>query len=286
MTSTTSGGVGRILYMANTEGNAVDTNNMEVTDQNSLTPAPIQVDSKDAVLLIISDENINALLTSPLTAELLDNTGVPITYADSPTITTTTTATAINARADGTMRSGSLYSLAVSGGNSGTTSIYIDDHAPVVLGYEEQGDNLELTMIGEPLPTAVTDFSGTYSGFAAATRILPIASSIISRTTNFKMVVGFANGESTITSFAANFGATHGSISASNIPINANATFTSADGGTVTFTAATDTVTGTITTGGSGTLLGQFHGTTANGVTGAFHNSANTVLGGFAGSKE
>ena len=266
-TNTASGGVGRIV---NT-----------------------QVDSKDAILLIITDANIGALLQDPLTAHLLDNTGVPFTYADMSSIQTTSQGTVVNARADNTLRSGLVYVRPLIGGTStGGTSFYIDEHSPVVLAYESAGNNLQVTTIGEPLsrlPSTTDVFSGTYSGAAGASRIV-LAPSLAHGYAPFKMVVGFANGESSITSFEANFGDRHGSVSASSIPINnTNGTFTSTGGGTVNFTAGNDPDTGIINStanAGSGTLLGQFHGLDASGVTGAFHNSANTVLGGFAGSKE
>ena len=257
-----------------------------------------QVDSKNAILLIISDANINALLQAPLTAtELLDNTGIALTYADMPSILTDTAGTAVNARAGGTTRSGTVYENPEIGStnNFDSNNIYIDSHAPVVLGYDTQ-DNLEFTMIGEPLsrmPTTTDAFSGIYSGFAAIARNTLSAVHLHAHST-FQMQVTVANAMPTVSSFSASFahtdGTSEGSVSASNISIDNNlGTFS----GTATFTAGQRGTAGgggvavsIIPTGGTGTLLGQFHGVDAAGVTGAFHNSANTVLGGFAGSKE
>ena len=249
-----------------------------------------QVDSKDAILLIISDASINALLQAPLTAtELLDNTGIALTYADMPSILTDTAGTAVNARAGGTTRSGTVYENPEIGStnNFDSNNIYIDSHAPVVLGYDTQ-DNLEFTMIGEPLsrmPTTTDIFSGTYSGFAAMARN-NIADVHVYSNSTFEMQVAVVNDMPTISNFSASFldfvDRSTGSISASSIAINNNGTFS----GTATFTAGGRGIASLVQTSGTGTLLGQFHGVDAAGVTGAFHNSANTVLGGFAGSKE
>ena len=291
MTST-SGGVGRVLHRADMDGNAVDASGETLTDQNNLTPAPFEVDDKEAVLLIISDTNINALLQAPLTTKLLD-LDTTITYADTPTIQDGAgSGRPIFAHStDNTVVSGRIFPQP----DSSASNVYIDGHAPVVLGYEVStgftGENPEFAIIGEPLPTTLDDFSGTYSGFAAVAR--ENSGRINSERGTFQMMVSFANGESTITRFDADFVSggfssptMSGSIDATNIPI-ANGIFSNANGGTVTFVAGPAALSVINTdNAGSGTLLGSFHGTAGNGVTGAFHSANNSVFGGFAGSKE
>ena len=264
--STTSGGVARVI----------DT----------------QVNRKDAVLLIIAEANINALLQAPLTTQLLDSTGAAINYAATPrpTLQTATTGTPVTISRGGiTITKGNLYTNPLDSNNMRSFSnVYIDNSAPVVLNYEAPtGANrgttsLEFTMIGEPLsrmPTTTDVFSGTYSGFAAVTRKSGV--SILYDSGTFDMNVGFSNGMSTITNFEADFGE-DGSVTASSININTNGDFT----GTANITAGTKFLPAIDSSDTSGSFYGQFHGLDAAGVTGVFHNSANTVLGGFAGSKE
>ena len=264
-----------------------------------------EVDGKDAILMIISETAIGSLLDDPDNAttgtKLLDEDAT-IDYSGArPTIKPNPASmTPFNARGtDNSGQSGIVYqpTAAAVGGSSDGSVVYIDDHAAVVLGYENSTDaNMEITMVGEPLsfsrmPTTM-DFSGTYSGFATAISKTNTFSLLTESRNAFNMVVGSTG---SITSFDVNFGAENGMVAAMNIPIDiTDGTFASDENSTVTFTAGSSDA-GTINSTGastSGTFLGQFHGMDAIGVTGAFHNSADaattapTVIGAFAGSKE
>ena len=269
------------------------------------TTGQLQIDGKDAVLMVISDTAIDTLLSDPGMTALLDEDAT-ITYAARPSIKTGTTPS--NITVNGSVRGAEYLPLDASG-SSGDTRIYIDNHAAVVLGYEIAANdgtaNIEFTMLGEPLPripTTLASFSGTYSGYFAMARSI-FGSAILADDATFTMEVNFGTSESEIRSFSANIATglgSVGSVTATNIPIsNETGSFDSTNGGTVTFGAGTTraNVVSSSDAGERGHFVGQFHGSaTAPGVTGAFHNGtvdengmvtqAPTVLGGFAGSKE
>ena len=236
--------------------------------------ADTQIDNTDAVLLIISETMIDMLQNSPaMTGLLSDNTTINYGAWDSANPQnafggTATMTSNVNARGGSNTKSGTLYALS-------STSVYIDDHAPVVLGYASGGSNMEFISIGAPLSGIPTTMTATYSGLAAYAQ--KTLNQVISTNSVFEMEVNF--GTSNISNFTATFGQDL-TLTAANIRINPNGTFNSAAGGTVTARVGVRAIMQ------SGSLLGQFHGMDANGVTGAFHNDTNTFLGGFAGSKE
>ena len=231
------------------------------------TEGQLQVDGKEAVVLVIANSGINALLQAPLMTALLDEDAT-ITYADTPTIRTGTTGIEF---ADGDF----YLNLVDDAGADDDIAVYIGEQAPVVMGYVKDGSAYEFTMVGEPLSRMPTGMTATYSGFAVVGRVGNPTTGTLDMTVDF--------GTAAITDFEADFSG-HGSVTASGIDINPNGDFS----GAVTFTAGTNQapMINIINAGGSGTLYGQLHGTEATGVTGAFHNSGNNILGGFAGSKE
>ena len=289
MASTTSGGIARLATETIDPSGTImpSTADAGVTFANGR----LQVDGKEAVLLVMTDTDINALLQDPLTTQLLMDDAT-IDYSSArPTINDNPAGmTPHNARgASNSGQSGVIYQPS----DASEFVVYIDDHAAVVMGYEASltNSNPEFTMIGEQfssrMPTTVDAFSGTYSGLAAVAADSGLL--LISESAPFKMGVDF---DTAMDSFTADFTAdfeTDGMVTATDIPIDlASGTFASDENSTVTFTAGSD-MTGVIygdRASTSGNFLGQFHGEDASGVTGAFHNSDNSLLGGFAGSKE
>ena len=261
------------------------------------TTGQLQLDGEEAVLLVITDTDINALLQAPLRTQLLLDDGFVNYAATDANGNRQPTGNGRDLRAimahstDNNLTSGRLFERQVDGTSTNTLA-YFDSHAPVVLGYESQDSrrNVEFTMIGEPfrMPTTMDDFSGTWSGFAIAARRTFFGRLVDD--TSFSLRVDVTAGVPTIGNFSAVFtdvnDMTQGSVSASDIAIDT-------DHGTFSGAATFDDSIGTgvvIHENGPGHLLGQFHGTDAAGVTGAFHNGSDTqapsIFGAFAGSKE
>ena len=260
----------------------------------------VMVDNQPAILLVMSNTGIGGLLDDPTTTELLSNTAI-IDYgawssASPQSVLTGTAITTvdINGRGTANAKSGTVHAqVGQAGGQASQTYVYIDDHAAVVLGYEAVGDgNLEFTMLGEPLSRMPTAMTATYSGFAnvAVKNNAGTLISNLSGSDTFDMEVNF--GTAMITGFTATFGSStapsvpnlDGTVTASGITINANGDFS----GTAAFAQGAGGADGALISANdaNGSIYGQFHGDEAVGVTGAFHNSDNSVLGGFAGSKE
>ena len=302
----TSGGFARV-----TTSDIVDSSGMAAgtvmagTGVTFDTDGQLQLDSTPATLSIISTAAIGGLLGNPATTRLLDDNSVlnygawsSATPANAMTgmAASTRNITARGPSGQTQTQSGVLHvQPTTTADSSGTTNIYIDDHAAVVLSSEVGSpfDRLELTAIGAPfsrMPNTLDVFSGTYSGYAVVITSVQDAA-VLDGQGIFDMQVAFDTSAmtSSITTFTAEFTSSSGaagSVSASNIPIDN-------DHGTFAGTAAFDAIDAArmareviLTDDMNGRLFGQFHGENAAGVTGAFHNSDNSVLGGFAGSKE
>ena len=229
-----------------------------------------QVDGKDAIIIIATDNDYANLMADPSGTHLLSNT-TSLDYSGARPMA----GGAFSATAN--ITTGVLYETT-------DTLLYIDNNSAVALAYQGTArnfvDHLQFVTVGEPLSNLPTGNAAlTYSGLAAMG--IDADGFNIAEHAIFNMGVNF--GTEMVTSFSADFGG-DGSIAASNLPIDTSlGSFT----GALTFTPPTmNPAAAMITTDTTGTMYGQFHGDGATGVTGGFHSMNNALLGAFAGSKE
>ena len=231
---------------------------------------------------------IAALLAAPATTDALA-TDSYIHYATKPTTGLvpngmTVVSGDINYRGESNAKSGTSYTSA-----DDFITVYIDDHASVVVG----ADLLiaQFVAIGEPYETATLP-SGQfrYSGIAMYNAELSTGGGNRGGG-GFKMRVDFA--ERKVTDFQAVMNNNNGQLTTdavtaaglaavNDIRIDPN---TGAFRGGLNFVRGTD-ATPAIENPSAGVVYGQFHGNAASGVTGAYHNTGNSVYGVFGGSKE